>query len=146
LAEWLLAQFAEDEAVARAATPGPWRVCAEGSEGSRIAPEGGGTIRERSRFLGIMNGRVQPEDGHNATHIARHDPARVLAECESKRGIVEICASDIVDVDGDDGDGWCWEPADWRWHAMMQEDAYRRLKLLALPYADRPGYREEWRP
>ncbi|MFD3574750.1 DUF6221 family protein [Streptomyces sp. NPDC058644] len=22
----------------------------------------------------------------------------------------------------------------------------RRLRLLALPYADRPGYREQWRP
>ncbi|MFI1723903.1 DUF6221 family protein [Streptomyces sp. NPDC020489] len=24
--------------------------------------------------------------------------------------------------------------------------AYEAAKLLALPYADRPGYREEWRP
>lgn len=63
--------------VARAATPGPWRVCAEGSEGSRIAPASG-TMREQSRFIGIMNGRVQPEDGRNARHIALNDPAFVI--------------------------------------------------------------------
>ena len=122
LTEFLLARIAEDEAVARAATPGPWRVCAEGSEGSRIAPEGG-TKRERSRFLGIMNGRVQPEDGRNAAHIARHDPARVLAECAAKRRIVEGMQpfGPIDDI-----------------------NAEEIFALLALPYADHPDYRQEW--
>lgn len=63
---------------AEAATEGPWRVCAEGSEGSRIAPDREDK-RERTRFIGILNGRVQPEDGHNARHIASWHPAVALA-------------------------------------------------------------------
>jgi hypothetical protein len=60
------------------ATDGPWRVCAEGSEGSRFAPAHG-TPREQSRFIGIANGRVQPEDGWNADYIATVDPLVGLA-------------------------------------------------------------------
>jgi hypothetical protein len=63
---------------AMAATEGPWRVCAEGSEGSRIAPDSGDK-RERTRFIGIMNGRVQPEDGRNARYAATMHPGVGLA-------------------------------------------------------------------
>ena len=63
---------------AEAATPGPWRVCAEGSEGSRIAPDCADK-RERSRFIGVLNGRVQPEDGRNAAYIATMHPGAGLA-------------------------------------------------------------------
>jgi hypothetical protein len=48
-----------------------------------------------------------------------HDPARVLAECEAKRRIVEWC-SDFMQ----------WPP----------------LYALAAVYADHPDYREEWKP
>ena len=48
--------------------------------------------------------------------------ARVLAVCEAKREIVD-------------------------WHGLtLEHDACRTLRALALPYADRPDYREEWRP
>lgn len=50
---------------------------------------------------------------------------RVLAECEAKRRIVEHCEPDPL--------------------TKSPGDEYV-LRLLALPYADRPGYREEWRP
>lgn len=53
----------------------------------------------------------------HAAHIARHDPARVLAEVEAKRRMVD-----------EHGNGTC-----------------RTLRLLALPYADHPDYRPEWR-
>ena len=43
-------------------------------------------------------------------------PARVLAECEAKRRIVELISSPGMQV----------------------------FRLLALPYADHPDYREEW--
>lgn len=52
-------------------------------------------------------------------HVARHDPARVLAECRAKRRLVE------------------------------ELGAFRRgaaLRLLAMPYADHPDYRQEWKP
>ena len=53
------------------------------------------------------------------TALARHDPARVLAECEAKRQIVQNAQ----------------DPGD---------DLF--VAILALPYADHPDYREEWRP
>ena len=60
-------------------------------------------------------------------HIARHDPARVLAECEAKRRIVEL----FPDA-AQDGDGW-------------NDAGYSVLRDLAAVYADHPDYREEWR-
>jgi len=80
-------------AVAQAATPGPWRVCAEGSEGSRVAPATG-TKREQSRFIGIANGRVQPEDGRNARHIAANDPARIIRDCTEDLAVLDEHAAD----------------------------------------------------
>jgi hypothetical protein len=61
-----------------------------------------------------------------AEHIVQHDPARVLREIGAKRQIVERYA--WLREHGDTG-GTSWV-----------------LPLLALPYADRPGYRDEWRP
>jgi hypothetical protein len=58
-------------------------------------------------------------------HIARHDPARVLREVEAKR---QLIAHLIEFMEGD--------------YAPWNEDA---LKIIALPYADHPSYREEWR-
>lgn len=80
--------------------------------------------------------RVQIADcGHGAldltSHLARHDPARVLAEVDAKRRIVEKCAA-VQDGLRDDF------TADW-----LADDV---LELLALPYAGHPDYREEWRP
>ena len=70
-----------------------------------------------------------------AAHIARHDPARVLAEVEAKRRIVRAHAK------------WC----EGRCEAKYPEggfDAahYWSIKSLAAAYADHPDYREEWRP
>ncbi len=59
--------------------------------------------------------------------------SRVLAECEAKRRIVEA-----HDLNEERLDIECGE-VEHNWPCLT-------LKLLALPYADRPGYREEWRP
>jgi hypothetical protein len=59
-------------------------------------------------------------------HIARHDPARVLAEVDAKRRIIVECESLIDD------------PA-----VRAMETA---LCLLALPYADHPDYDQTWKP
>src|SRR5438067_2058538 len=82
LAEFLLARIAEDEGVARAATDGRWEVLPYwftsplGNPYSASVP-------------GVIPEEIDPDD---AAHIARHDPARVLAECEAKRRIVELHA------------------------------------------------------
>lgn len=53
-------------------------------------------------------------------HILQWNPVHVLADLKSKRRIVE---------------GF----NDWHHHQGV-------LELLAVPYADHPEYREEWRP
>ena len=85
-------------------------------------------------------------------------PARLLAECEAKRRIVEL---------HDHGDQACWEMhrgvygPGWpegsyavegqAWaHPSLEcvperNDPCDTIRLLALPYADHPDYREEWR-
>jgi hypothetical protein len=62
-----------------------------------------------------------------AASIARWHRARVLAECDAKRRIIELQRNDLRD-----------DPQDW--------EADEVLRLLALPYADHPDYRAEWRP
>jgi len=52
-------------------------------------------------------------------HIARHDPARVLAECEAKRRILT--------------------------YAEHNDDVYLLGSYLALPYADHESFQAEWR-
>ena len=66
-------------------------------------------------------------------HIARHDPARVIAECEAIRRVVELWEATSVpgvsDVDWDQGQ-----------HAGL-DDAVR---LLVRVYAARPDFPPEW--
>lgn len=72
---------------------------------------------------GILDGEAA------AAHIARHDPAAVLARIAADRQILAlgICAAcDIED-----------QPCDHR---------ESTLRLLASAHADRPGYNEDWRP
>ncbi|MFE9432828.1 DUF6221 family protein [Streptomyces sp. NPDC006640] len=67
--------------------------------------------------------------------IAEHDPARVLCEVEAKR---EALAH--------------YERI--RLHTRQDDEAYvlaegavsKQIQIMATAYADRPGYREEWRP
>ena len=67
----------------------------------------------------------------DGAHIARHDPARVLREVEAKRRIVDVAGRRLD-----------------RYIGTGAQVAFEwlTLRLLALPYDDRDGYREEWRP
>jgi len=72
----------------------------------------------------------QPEvydDGVRNVAVA-YSPARVLAECEAKWAIV------------DEARRWIERPSGPE--TSMPE---RALAFLALPYAEHPDYREEWR-
>jgi len=68
LVAWLRARLDEDEAVARAATPGKWSM---------------GRLDEHEIGDAWM---LKLDDKR---HIARHDPARVLREVAAKRAIVD---------------------------------------------------------
>ncbi|RRQ81583.1 DUF6221 family protein [Streptomyces griseofuscus] len=78
-----------------------------------------------------------------AEHIAAHDPVRVLAEVEAKRRAVDECAYWNEKL--------AQEAANPSAHpqpglGLILDAVNPILPALALPYADHPDYREEWRP
>jgi hypothetical protein len=86
-----------------------------------------------------------PAHPHVAEHVARHDPARVLAECAAKRRLVMACRDSGFDRDflGSRPEGmadFLLNPRD------RHQLAALTLAVLAVPYADHADYRPEWRP
>ncbi|MFJ8476431.1 DUF6221 family protein [Kitasatospora sp. NPDC094011] len=66
-----------------------------------------------------------------ADHIARFDPARVIAEVDAKRAIV---------------DAYDRPPGDDCALAASHDELHTTVLLLASVYADHADYRQEWRP
>lgn len=121
LTEFLLARVAEDEADARLAVR-----CHEPGE-----PWGWDTV---------------PGDG---LHIARWDPARVLAECEAKRRIVELHTVDgTVRLRSTDEKVYVCRTCSLEDEPPSgpMEWPCDTLRALAAVYADHPDYRDEWKP
>ncbi len=92
LADFLLARLDEDEAMAQATRTDPWDEIAFHDQAADDIP-----------------------------HIARHGPARVLAECEAKRVAVDWYLNDDDTVMGP------------------------TVRALAAVYADHPDFQEAWR-
>ncbi|MDX2667408.1 DUF6221 family protein [Streptomyces stelliscabiei] len=159
LLQWLIAQIDEDERIAREASggtvvgvPGNWQPAPAGDEWEALA----GDIAEEllvalrpglPRPPDVMSGMWgaiasnEPDSDPGAgsampalVHAARHDPARVLREVEAKRSIIEQHERYAAERRRMMGG---WDP---------QSDDSPILAALAAVYADRPGYREEWRP
>lgn len=121
LIQWFSAQLDEDERILKTAPRGPWSM---NDSGSIVDADGGRVI---TSVGGALDGRISrwPEPPV-VDHVLAHDPARVQHEIDAKRQIVDRYA-------------WLHEHGDTGNTAWV-------LRLLALPYADRPGYREDWRP
>jgi hypothetical protein len=130
LVEFLLARIAEDEAVARAAVT-------DGEAGWEASEEEFGTFHVGHRSEKVWRWPYLGEE--KARHIARHDPARVLAECDAKRKVVEAYQG-------------LWGLA--KVAPVEQRDTARNMyagieiamQCLALPYAGHADYDEGWRP
>lgn len=162
LATWLLEQITEDERIAREgfsnqADPergwGTTDVEVANPKGMRPAVAVHLVV---TPHVGIIHEEVQRR------HIVRWHPGRVLAECDAKRQRIELhsgeheCREIHTGVYPDDwpddwpaAASWGAPGATWR-HAASEYfevgNPCPTLRLEALPYADRPGYREEWRP
>jgi hypothetical protein len=112
LVEFLRAALDEDERVARAAAakcPAPWT--------GRTDIDGEHPFVQDADGDRIMHHEDSVPEIETAAHIARHDPARVLAEVAAKRGLLaELAAANMVFA----------------------------MRLLAEPYAGREGWRGEW--
>lgn len=159
LAKWLRIQLDADEAVIEA--PESWTEFDESTQGTR-----------RVDVDHSIERVVACTRAWRGVHIARHDPARVLREIGAKRRLLDLHTPEWATVEwphdqngkgeaqvcrscgNRDIDSWVnWRPA--VGEAGVLPDGVKppyvvapcpTLRLLALPYADRPGYREEWRP
>lgn len=133
LTAFLLARIAEDEEAARAASPGRWTY-------PGIDSISGGSIYDETRVIANVfyesladhDGRIvrhllSPEADANGQHIVRHDPARVLAECEAKRRIIELRECFTCDMEGQE----CTHQ-------------HNTLVLLAQVYSDHLDFDPAW--
>lgn len=119
LVAFVRARLDDDEAAAHDAWPSPWLL--DDEEYGIVSPE-------EDSAVDIASAIVCSSNQQRATnrHIARHQPARLLADVEAKRRILAACqhheSPDTFDLIDD------------------------VLRLLAVPYADHSDYQEEWRP
>ncbi|MFI0480875.1 DUF6221 family protein [Actinomadura sp. 9N215] len=126
LVEFLRDRLARDEQIAQACAGAPWKAEPSGTINTDAADQDGGPA-----FVATA------ENGAYAEHIARHDPSRTLREVAAARQII------------DDHEKGTWLLG--QGHGTPELDAAHAvresvLRLLALPYAAHPAYREEWRP
>lgn len=138
LTEFLLARYDDAEAAARSCPPWPWRVAtAEDQDvvddvyaGETVVAADGFPVSDPFSLSGPQTRAVRD-------HIARHDPAWVLAECDVKRRIVALHAAD---ADFSESCAMCGTADEFPEHWPCGT-----LLALAHPYADHPDYQDEWR-
>lgn len=122
LIEFLRARRAEETARAEAAGGDEW-----------TAKYDAGTVAiQDSEREPVVYDEGSPTAGQIA-HIVHHDPARVLREIEAKRGILDLHGGDLG------------EQSMFCAHCEHASPC-PTLRLLALPYADHPDYRQDWTP
>lgn len=152
LVAFLRARLDDDEQAAR-------RACQYASPEWHLDEEFGETVlwwppeprvaeEERCRGLPVISDRwrgqtIESTGPDIAPHIARHDPARVLAEVDAKRRIMDEIAPEATALDETVDYSRRAEPRDLTREPYLGD---LLLRHLALPFAGHPDFREEWRP
>jgi hypothetical protein len=116
LVAFVTARLDEDEAVATAAGRMPWDTAVGGAIFVATA---------LARYVASVEREADRQ------HIARHDPARVLADIAAKRRLVRS-AQILLEDEGTGPSAYCL--------------ALEILDAVARPHADHEDYRPEWRP
>lgn len=116
MVDWAKAQVAEDERVAREATPGRWKLWA-----MEVRADIDGTSNLDTSLPVAQTYHEAGLRTCNATHIAIWGPARVLALTKALRKALDEFSWEAREVDILAG-------------------------LVEALYSDRDGYQEEWRP
>jgi hypothetical protein len=139
LSEFLRARLDEDDLIARAAC---W------DEQSDVWTARPPRARyERYTVVDYLDDGVVVVTPENADpdgvgqHIARHDPARILAEVGAKRKLVAAYESAVTAYGAAERGTTVSDLMTGSVNSLRFA-----LQLLALSYADRPGFKEEWRP
>lgn len=143
--QWLRAQLDEEERIAVRASgwlkPAAYWSLDEWS--GRETPHS--LIAQGSPRLPVVGGHftADPVPTVQAEHIVRHDPARVLREIDAKRQLLAQHAPGTPT--GRPGmERHCLSCTTAQaWDEAARESNCLTLRLLALPYAAQPGYREE---
>jgi hypothetical protein len=125
LVEFLLARISDDAGIAESVSPPPWHVV-----------DGDDEVYIISQDFGEQ---IAVTDHLNVDHIMQWDPARVLAECEAKRQIVDHAAT-VSSMDQQIESEWGTRGS----VPWDEDEGIRLLRLLALPYADHPDYDQAW--
>ncbi|MEV4335745.1 DUF6221 family protein [Streptomyces sp. NPDC049590] len=154
LMRWLGEQMDKDERTARAA-------CWDEQSDVWIARPPQGAYEQYTVVDYLDDGvvAVTPENADDdgvGQHVAEWDPRRVLREIDAKRGVLDLYATAVEDrvaLRARMREVLHADPDEFgRLH--QQEFELMRVvgqltpvvRLLVLPYADRPGCREEWKP
>ncbi|MFE2164873.1 DUF6221 family protein [Streptomyces sp. NPDC059447] len=154
LVQFLRARLDEDEQTARAASPGPWKP---GEEHDEVVAVDDITVAEGFALSGQQLRAT-------VDHIARHDPARVLADVAAKRMLLDAssascppgCSAEhafrgscalrwMGPVHEEDDGRWLHDDTGARFMAPPVTSEWT-LRVSALPYSAHPDYRPEWRP
>lgn len=159
LVTWLLAQYTEDEELARAA--GEVRDSGAIARWERDCwhrhdpDEQAGDWRDDDcAAVDGDNIHIYDEGGHGspqAEHIARHDPAAVLADLAAKRAIVELHKMEYDRfVHATPHCGACttgWASVEYDVAVIEWEDyPCQTLRLLGSALSHRDGYDPAWAP
>lgn len=128
LVQWLNAQLdtdAEKARTAQAERDGAWRYVE--------TPGGDHRVLDSLGYSVVEDSPVESEPWFTLPHVAAWNPARVLRETDGKRQALALHRPEP----GQHPDFCGYD---------KHELPCRPLRLLALPYADRDGYQESWRP
>ena len=147
LTDFLLARIAEDEAVARTAGEPPWDEWCYDDGGEVYHAE---TLRKDPDNRHYLNGVTCDTEGLSPAvdedvgpHIARFDPARILAECEAKRRIV--VQAEEASADRSSCISEFYVGAEERAQGYATDPGNLILRALASVYADHPDFDPAWR-
>lgn len=147
LITWIHAQLDDDERMARAAIGGGrWHYSNGDSVGAWTLYDEEWAIASLETYrteaydyaerMPAFRSPLYVDADANGTHIARWDPVSVLADIEAKRLVIDVLRG------FEPNDQWESQPD----MGQRENNAAGALRALALPYANRPGHRAEWRP
>lgn len=135
VAAFVRARLDEDEAAAEAATGAEWHWTDPGLPKAKSA-----LVDDAGQYVVLAAHADSYPSTTDADHIARHDPARVLAQVAAMRAIVDL-AEDATGLDALVDDERRIGPRDFASEPYVGD---KMLRHLAAIWRDHPDYDPAW--